>query len=62
MVFLTDKYSEQIEIYLAALRQPVPVFLIDYKYRVIINDCSRRKPCPCSEMFAALYKHGVDCQ
>jgi hypothetical protein len=28
-----------------------------YIYRIIINVCSRSKPCPCYEMFAALYKH-----
>jgi hypothetical protein len=29
-------------------------------YRVITNDCSRSKPCPCYEIFAARYKHNFN--
>jgi hypothetical protein len=28
-----------------------------FLYTVIINNCSRSKPCPCYEIFAALFEH-----
>jgi hypothetical protein len=36
---------------------PITENIVFVLYRVIINYCNRSKPCPCYEIFAALYKH-----
>jgi hypothetical protein len=48
----------------ACLQHIVPFFVVCnnniYFIQVVINDCSRSNPCPCYEIFAALYQHNFN--